>query len=266
MNQSNRQCFHRRHPGFGGCWIAIIVACVIAGPTGCSEAPPEVLAASADKPAPSTAAAVDAAAEPSTTDRDIVLDLRKEAPQFQAAPEETRRIVAATFGEGAPEDLELTARASGHFTSPDQSQTAYILLRRAAMQPGGARFAKPMLAVFDQDDRIQTQFVVDHNRIAAVADIDGDGVDEILLAADAVQMGLFATSIQAVSLRDNDLKVLDTYHEAYLDSCEQSLSTRSVRATVFVRGPSGLEARHYHTDCEGDPATRATRFQRVPAK
>ncbi len=265
MNMPSRPSLHPCSGPLRSWRFLLPLAWMIAGQAGCAEAPREVPSAAEQQSAPAmTQNETDGAA--AVAEQDIVLDLRGQTPEFQADPEETRRIVAATFGDGAPEDLELTARANGHFTSPERIQTAYILLRRAAMQPGGTRFAKPMLAVFHQDGRIQTQFVVDHERIAAVADINGDGVDEILLAADVVHMGLFATSIQAVSLRDNDLKVLDTYHEAYLDSCEQSLSARSVRATVFVRGPSGLAARHYHADCDGDPATRAARFQRVPAK
>lgn len=262
----------KSHRLSSGSWLlALPLALLLVAQAGCAEAPRDVPTAASEQPSTPAATSTDATLTDATPDaameeRDIVLDLRHETAPFQADAEETRRIVAATFGDGAPEDLELTARASGHFTATDQRQTAYILLRRVAMQPHGDRLAKPMLAIFDQDGQIVTQFVADFPRIAAVADLNGDGLDEILLAADTVHMGLFATAIQVVSLRDNDLKVLDTHHEAFLDSCEQRLSARAVRATVFVRGPSGLAARHYHTDCDGDPATRASRFQRVPGK
>lgn len=256
-----------RSGSLGSSRFLIPLALMLVAQVGCADAPRDVSATADNKPSiPSSVKP----GEPGTTipaaEQDIVLDLRQETPEFQADAEETRRIVAATFGAGAPEDLELTARASGHFTSTDQTQTAYILLRRAAMQPRGHEIAKPMLAVFDPDGRILTQFVVDFWRIAAVADVDGDGVDELLLASDVLHMGLFATSIELVSVRDGDVKVLQSFPEVFMDTCEQSVSKRFVEANVFMRGRSGLVAETYRADCDGDPATRASRFQRVPSE
>ncbi len=267
MTTCNLPFANPRRGSFGSSRFLVPLAMMLVAQVGCADAPRDVSATANDKPSISSSIPPgEPGAATSATEQDIVLDLRQETPDFQADAEETRRIVAATFGTGAPEDLELTARASGHFTSTEQTQTAYILLRREAMQPRGYEIAKPMLAVFDQDGRIITQFVVDFWRIAAVADVDGDGVDELLLASDVLHMGLFATSIELVSVRDGDVKVLQSFPEVFMDTCEQSVSKRFVEANVFSRGPSGLVAEPYRADCDGDPATRASRFQRVPTE
>lgn len=203
-----------------------------------------------------TAAQAPEAATARTQDGgDLLLDLRLPESGFTADAGETRRIVEAVYGQGAPEDLALTARVQGAFTAPGARQTAYVLQRESARVPHGLEAARPMLAVLGEDGRVAAQFVQDYERIAAVADVDGDGIDEVFMRADGYHMGQSYAGIELVSLAGGQRQVLAQYPEAWLDACANPAGERYVEAGVIVRGEAGPELRRYRAGCgDGPPA------------
>ncbi|NZA26082.1 hypothetical protein H0E84_06760 [Luteimonas sp. SJ-92] len=226
---------------------AAAAACLLAGLlVGCSAGDasrPEALAAGDAQPATASAGAPARAGE-------VLLDLRAPAAAFETTAEETRRVVAAVYGEGAPGDLELTSRADGAFTAPDARQTAYTL-RRGGAVPGPDR-ARTLLAVLEDDDRVAAQFVVDHDRIAAAADVEGDGIEELFLASHGYQMGQAYVGLELVSLAGGQRRTRAEYPQAWLDACGNPAGERHVEAAVIVRGAPQPELRRFRADCTGD--------------
>ncbi|MDH5823440.1 hypothetical protein QFW77_10625 [Luteimonas sp. RD2P54] len=226
-----------------------LLAGLLAGCSAGDASRPEAIGAprataSADAPAPAG---------------DVLLDLRVPASGFEATAEETRRVVAAVYGDGAPGDLTPTSRVEGAFTAAGARQTAYTLRRGGAMT--GPERAPTMLAVLDADGRVAAQFVVDHDRIAAAADIQGDGTDELFLATDGYQMGQAYTGLELVSLAGGQRRSLAEYPQAWLDACANPVGERHVEAAVIVRGANRPELRRYRAGCGGDqpPAVEAYR-------
>jgi hypothetical protein len=128
-------------------------------------------------------------------------------------------IAKAIFGPQA-HDITVNARLTGHaFTRKGAMQTLLVL------QQGGPDATDPQgqeatLAVFGNGSpvlRLRTRL---GNFITASGDVDGDGIDEILLRADAYNMGQGVTRLTLVKFVDGKLRTLRQFDEAVVDACD----------------------------------------------
>jgi hypothetical protein len=138
-----------------------------------------------------------------------LVDLRV-APNFvpRAAP---ANVAAAVFGAGGNGAMVLGIATGLPFTKKDARQTLYVLRQgRDATQ----------LAVFENDALVVSLPTSAWQGIAATADIDGNGLYEVLLRADGDGVGERAVGLTLVSLAANRVEVIRQFDRALVDRCD----------------------------------------------
>ncbi len=168
-------------------------------------------------------------------------------PQMSATERERVFGFADLGGEAT-----INSVVSGRFL-PGGEQTAYVVQR------GGPRAADPQAPLATllivQDGRLEARVdKLPGNFLVGVADVDGDGVQEMLLRRDAYQMGQSLTGLNLVALDGQALKSMADFKEAASDACEGPPLTRERTAVAIDvrRGEAGpvFNVRRYRADCK----------------
>jgi hypothetical protein len=203
----------------------------------------------------------------------VIADFRTLEGQSAAAvltPEFKRQIINSVVGQNAPDDYMVNDRLGGAFTEPGREQVIYLLVRGG---PDASRpQPRPPLLALYEGDRFITQFVpkgAGYRRFAGSVDVDGDGVMEVLLQAESLQMGAFIRSVDLFGFRGGKRQLLQRFQGVYEDSCDTPMTTGGIRATVLMLAPaeSGNRAkirrREYAAACP-DNSTSAVDIEFKP--
>jgi hypothetical protein len=227
-------------------WIALLVSlfCLAGCDGGArSAAPAPASASESNHAAPVANQAASQTASPTSEQGTVtLLDNRKEQvdepPRVDA--ETQRRILQAVYGPRAETgDYSINSRASGSFTREGQKETVYLL------QPGGPVAADPngaqdlTLAIFDGANQLAAKIKSrDFNFIIGTSDVNGDGVNELLLEGSFFNMGTLGSSARLVELKDKRLKIIKDFDGVYENPCEGDPSEH-VNAVLITYRPSG---------------------------
>jgi len=194
----------------------------------------------------------------------LLVDMREPfflRPPDLSEPELQRVLVAAAKGG---EETTINGAVSGAFTAPGRKETLYVLQR------GGPRAADPdtpagvTLAVFN-DGRLEARLTTDAgNFVQSTPDIDGDGVNEVLLRADNYQMGVATTRLSLVRVGHDHLTTIASFDEARVDRCGDARFGGDVEAEVIRYEPAAKPSfvvENYEGHCvDGEPPS-ADKFQ-----
>ena len=169
----------------------------------------------------------------------ILFDYRPGLPTPENTASET--VVAAVYGSPAPDNVQVSSPVTGAFIEAGAKERLHLLTRGPTI---GApqNSTRSMLALFT-GDRLITQFVPpDHTyfHIAAVTDVDGDGIDEIALVAQTYQMGQLSARADVLSLAGGARKLLGTLGIVYENSCDAPFANGDVRAAALRRASDGV--------------------------
>jgi len=149
-------------------------------------------------------------------------------------------VIVAVMGTPPPEDMNVSAQASGKFSEQGIDESLF-LLTHGLPYASGSKDAKPvssMIALFRSSTnanaklQLHTQFVPrgDYRSIAAVADANADGLDDVLLARYDYRMGVLTVSADLFSFADGKRELLSEFAGVYINSCESSIGERQVVA------------------------------------
>lgn len=194
----------------------------------------------------------------------LVLDYRNPAMR-EAAPRHSpaERAEIARALEGAPAPLRtdmgttfaVLGMARGAFTRPGAQERIYLIQRAApaAIDPFPNAPAPALLVLAEGTPRFYrltkpTQF----QRLAASADADRDGRDEVLLEGSFMNMGQSVTSLTAVRLDDasGTAPEMQTLAEVVTDTCWGGAPQRArTVAAILVSESGGFAARRYPQPC-----------------
>ncbi len=236
---------------------------------GEAETEPAAGRASAQAPAVAVPARAEAAGEAvAASPKAVLIDFR--AADWSSAPEPSeaeRQRVTKLLGI-APDDVQLTSRLEGAFTRKGAPQVAVILV------PGGANtidpFPEPATLAVLEGDRVVARHTFGKDDgswqwLRKAADIEGDGIDELLLTAGWVQMGEHGVNLLAASLAGGDYRRIDVFERVVDSDCQARRDVgggKAQAAVISVSGGKLVQAR-YEADCPrggagegwaGDPA------------
>jgi hypothetical protein len=201
---------------------------------------------------------------------------------------DTEKLIRAALSEsqGRREDcpdpealiVRATASAPGSFTAPATRQVAFILAS-AACGPGDAEAPEASQLVVVEGDKVVlhaagTKALAGEpspffgTEIRAVADVDHDGVNELLVtASDASEAGRTETA-RLYSLMDGELTVLSEFPEVYVNGCVAGPHGQVRAQVIHHRAGAKDAASRYTTEpyqaacpASGEPA--AADFQPV---
>lgn len=228
----------------------LLLACVAA--CGPAQAPDAV-----QQPAVAAVAAAPAAAQQHDA---VLLDFRADvlAGIAPVPPDEQQRLLGLVFDGAVPQDAGISARIDGSFTAPGVAQQAVVAVAQAPSSADPFP-APPTLAILE-DGNVVARHAFGKDEAAwqwplQAADLDADGVDELLLAAGYTQMGETGVSLLVASLKGGKFSRRQVIENVYADDCMARANQatlgqgRSTAAVLEADGRGGLRERWYAAPC-----------------
>jgi len=154
---------------------------------------------------------------------EILFDFRKDSlpakPEIAAAERE-RVLRAAAVSEEA-DSMEISSKETGAFTAANQNQTAYLIrpdVSSIAQDPTNP--AKSVLAIFAGEKLVSKFDAGNYFYIAAKTDVNRDGVNELLLTGNNLQMGIETRWAKLINLNGGKLQAVKDFKTVYTNTCE----------------------------------------------
>lgn len=179
-----------------------------------------------------------AAQQSKPANSEVLFDFRKEP--LLAEPKinqvERQRVMRAVLtNDEDTAAFEIGGKETGAFTaSGNQNQTAYLLrpdVTSITQDPTNP--AKSILAIFEGEKLIAKFDVGSYFFIAAKADTNRDGVDELLLVGNNLQMGIETKWAELISVNQNKMQVVKDFKTVYENTCEGvAVKKKNIRAAV----------------------------------
>ena len=182
----------------------------------------------------------------------MLFDYRTRRPQAPALSEAERlRIVQvvlkAVVWEGLRQEVSINSAVTGAFSKRGARETVYMLQQRAT---------EPMdtvIAVLSGDRVVAAIPAPGSNAIVNARDVDGDGVDELLLDGSVQTFGVVITSARLVRLNGRALKTVHDFGGVYEGGCGNGQSM-GIRAGVLVQSSPGKDGKPgFRVDLYGAP-------------
>ena len=159
----------------------------------------------------------------------------------------------AVVWEGLRQEVSINSAVSGAFSKRGARETAYML------QPGGPQPMDPqsmmdtLVAIFARDRVVAVVQATGSNFIVNVQDVDGDGVDELLLDGSLLTFGVLMTSARLLHLSGRELKTMHDFGGVYEGGCGNGHSMGN-RAGVLRDAPPGKDGKPaFRVDVYGAP-------------
>jgi hypothetical protein len=125
----------------------------------------------------------------------------------------------------------------GSFTAAGMRQTAYLIQVGECGAWTRSYWGTYRLAVFERE-RLVVAAEARGDTIAAAMDVNGDGIDEILISGCGFGTGTVACTATLVSMARGSIRQIQDFPEVYQDPCGYSPDLRiSAAAVRFVPGP-----------------------------
>jgi|SRR5208283_229717 len=148
----------------------------------------------------------------------------------------------------------------GSFTAPRTRQTAYFIKVGECFASTSSYWGTYRLAIFEGSrlvanvsPQVGTHGDWQANGIATAADVNNDGMDELLLVAIAFGMGEVEEKAGLVSLRSGKLETIRGFDSVYDNPCASQNPDR-VTASVIAYSSTHLFVDEYEAPCHGDAA------------
>jgi hypothetical protein len=133
---------------------------------------------------------------------------------------------------------EIVATASGSFTTAGERQTAYIISVGECTASHADNYGTKRLAVFSGQKLVADVDTNFKKSILRVSDLNGDGINELLLGGGDMNQGISVGLAALVSLADGDWQVIKDFSKTEEDSCNSGSSDSNATASVISYVPA----------------------------
>src|SRR5688572_2383911 len=193
--------------------------------------------------------------------RQVLLDFRKDrnttAPKISAATEKYvlskmfRRYLTdqsrcnQNFNAGNNSDYLTAARRAGEivpsiyevvtgsFTAAGQQQTLYLVSVSECNASHADAFGTKRVAIFNGQQLVADVDVNFKNNIELKTDLNGDGIDELLLSSADTHQGVVEEMATLVSLQNGRMQVINDFGLVSEDSCASLIPGSASKASVL---------------------------------
>ena len=143
---------------------------------------------------------------------------------------------------------ELMSSRAGSFTKPNARQTAYLIKVGECGATSRTYFGTYRLAIFENGRLVAADSNPRGEYIDAVADVDGDGIQEILLSGCGFGTGTLECNAILLSMAGGSPRTIRRFRFVYEDPCGGS-PTLPITATVIRYAP-GRPPHFFESDYE----------------
>ena len=122
---------------------------------------------------------------------------------------------------------------TGSFTAPGQTQTAYVIFVGECNASHAENFGSKRVAIFSGQQLIADVDVDFHASIMRKTDLDGDGVDELLMITGDMAQGTVVEMASLFEFRNRRARKIEDFGTVVEDSCASGMSGSSSKASVL---------------------------------
>jgi hypothetical protein len=151
-------------------------------------------------------------------------------PQFDASSSTDALKAARNAGQIVPSIVDM---ASGSFTAPGQAQTAYIISVSECNASHADNFGTKRIAIFSGQQLIADLDLDFKSSIARKTDLNGDGVDELLMTSGDMNQGNLIEMAALIDFKNGRLRVIEDFGTVIDDSCASGLGGSSSKVSVL---------------------------------
>ena len=162
--------------------------------------------------------------------RKYLTDEDKCNPQFDASSSTDRLKAAREAGQIVPVIVDV---ASGSFTAPGQAQTAYVISVSECNASHADNFGTKRVAIFSGQQLIADVDVDFRGSIVRKTDLNGDGLDELLMASGDMNQGTLIEMAALLDFQNGRLRIIEEFGTVTEDTCGSGTPGSSSKASVL---------------------------------
>jgi hypothetical protein len=161
--------------------------------------------------------------------RRYLSDESKCNPQFDASGSADPLKAARNAGQMVPSIVDM---ASGSFTAPLQTQTAYVISVSECNASHEDNFGTTRIAIFSGPQLVADVDADFKSSIVRRTDLDGDGMDELLMLSGDMHQGTLTEMAALLDFQNGRLRVVEDFGVITEDSCASGMPGSSAKASV----------------------------------
>ncbi len=123
--------------------------------------------------------------------------------------------------------------ATGSFTAPGQTQTAYVIYVGECDASHAENFGSKRVAIFSGQQLVADVDVDFRSSIVRKTDLNGDGIDELLMTTGDMAQGTVIEMASLLEFRNGRMNVIEDFGTVVEDSCATLMSGSSAKASVL---------------------------------
>jgi hypothetical protein len=128
---------------------------------------------------------------------------------------------------------QIADMATGSFTAPGLTQTAYAIFVNECNASHADNFGSKRVAIFSGQQLVADVDVDFKGSIVLKTDLDGDGVNELLMTSGDMAQGTLIEMAALLSFKDGRVQVVQDFGTVVEDSCASALPGSSAKASVI---------------------------------
>jgi hypothetical protein len=158
----------------------------------------------------------------------------------------------------------LVDSATGSFTGPLQDQTAYVISVGECGASHADNFGSKRVAIFSGQRLLANVDVDFRSSILRKVDLNGDGIDELLMTTGDMNQGIVIETAALLSFQNGRKRVIEDFGTVIEDSCASLLPGSGATAAVISVVPIG-EGRmpKFRVDSYASSCRKVKRWRRV---
>ena len=183
---------------------------------------------------------------PAWAQGEILVDYRDERMLDFANPGQWLPIAERIGGE-----VEVLGEAQGAYTAAGADEIAYLVSDSAPPASDPFPEVSQRIVVFAGDEQVADWALPADgvfDRLVTGADLDGDGISEVIAEGSFYNMGTSATSLSAIRVGETP-EVIQTLSDVYVDSCEAGVGEQAITASAVRVSDGQLVAEPETLDC-----------------
>jgi hypothetical protein len=184
--------------------------------------------------------------------RRYLTDENKCNPELDTSGATDALAAARRAGQIVPSILDT---ATGSFTGPLRQETLYVISVSECNASHADNFGTKRVAIFSGQQLIADMDVDFKNSIVRKTDLNGDGVDELLMTSGDMNQGVLIEIAALLSFQNGRLRTIEDFGTVTEDSCASAIPGSSSKASLISIGDAApgnmprLRIDNYEASC-----------------
>ena len=162
--------------------------------------------------------------------RKYLTDDSKCNPNFAGTGTDDFLKAARNGGQIVPTIVDST---TGSFTATGQTQTLYVIAVNECGASHADNYGSKRIAIMAGPQLVTNVDSDFKSSIVRKIDLDGDGIDEVLMTSGDMSQGTLTEMAALLSFQNGKLKVIEDFGTVVLDSCASGFPGSSAKASVI---------------------------------